>query len=190
MDHVEAQILDRVAKLYPETYQAWTTSAARFRHTSTPRSRRSTGRCSSTSPTLSSSRRSGAPASAFCYPQVSDASKEIRRQESFDLALAGKLVPKAGPWCATTSSWPGPSGLRCPARTRAARPRSPGPSVSCTTWPASATRYRAPRPGCSCPTRCSPTSSAGRTSQDLRGKLEDDLTSDPPDPGQATATAS
>ena len=64
-----------------------------------------------------------------------------------------------------SSASPAPSASSsCPGRTRAARPRSPGPSVSCITWPASAARSPAARPACSCPTRSSPTSSGKKTS--------------------------
>jgi hypothetical protein len=96
MNHVEAEVLDRVARLYPDVfallvgfcerqrdyldetigqfdreiqfYLAWLDHVARF-----------------TSSGL-----------AFCYPEVSGSSKEVLGRETYDLALAAKLVADHG----------------------------------------------------------------------------------------------
>lgn len=94
MDHIEAAILDMVARLYPETfsaleeycdhhkgyldcvistfdrevqfYLAWIEYIEQFKQVGL----------------------------AFCYPLLSDQSKEVRGRAAFDLALASKLVPQ------------------------------------------------------------------------------------------------
>ncbi|GEM87253.1 MutS-related protein [Meiothermus granaticius] len=92
MDHVEAQVLDLVALLYPETF-GW---LERFYHE----------RKDYLDPTLGEFDRQAqfylayleyiAPLRnaglSFCYPKVSDQSKEVRVEQGFDLGLARKLV--------------------------------------------------------------------------------------------------
>jgi DNA mismatch repair protein MutS len=97
MDHVEAGILDLVAKLYPEVFASLN------------------GFCDAhggyLDPTVTTFdqevqfyaaylefaahlRRTGL---SFCYPQISSESKEITASETFDVALAAKLVPDQRP---------------------------------------------------------------------------------------------
>ena len=96
MDHVEAQIIALVAKLYPDEFGTLASYCTRHRDYLNPTIGRFdrevqfylaylelTGRC----------RAVGLP---FCYPDVSDRSKEITAQDTFDIALANKLVPDGG----------------------------------------------------------------------------------------------
>ena len=92
MNHVEAQILERVARSTPRPSRRSTTTAPASGITSTRRSRRLTGKSSSTWRISSTSRRSRRAAWRSAIPAVSDRSKEIHANETFDLALAGKLV--------------------------------------------------------------------------------------------------
>jgi DNA mismatch repair protein MutS len=96
MDHVEARIADLVARLYPEAFQALDDF------------------CSGHSGYLDETIRGFdrevqfyaayrdfiAPMKAagleFCYPVVSAGAKEVSVRAAFDLALAAKLMPKAG----------------------------------------------------------------------------------------------
>ncbi len=94
MSHVEAQILERVARLYPETYQALDDYCTRFRHYLDPAIAafdREVQFYVAYLEFIAPLKHAGL---AFCYPQISDRSKEIHANESFDLALAGKLVPE------------------------------------------------------------------------------------------------
>lgn len=97
MDHIEAQVLDLVALLYPETF-GW---LERFYQE----------RKDYFDPILGEFDRQAqfylayleyiAPLRqanlAFCYPKVSDQSKELRVERGFDLALARKLVHAGQP---------------------------------------------------------------------------------------------
>jgi DNA mismatch repair protein MutS len=96
MDHVEARILDLVARLYPEVFQALDDFCA--------------GHSGYLDETIrvfdrevqfyAAYRHFIAPMKAagleFCYPVVSADAKEIDVRGAFDLALAAKLMPKAG----------------------------------------------------------------------------------------------
>ncbi len=97
MNHVEAQILDGVVKLYPDTFaglQAYRERYADFvdaiiaaydREVQFYRAyREHIGRLDS----------AGLP---FCYPDVSRASKQVCARRTFDIALAGKLVDENKP---------------------------------------------------------------------------------------------
>ncbi len=97
MNHVEAAVLDLVARLYPEIFAALDGFCARHRDylDSTVAAfdrdvqfylayRDFTGRLE----------RNGL---TFCYPQISAESKEILGRETFDIALAGKLTAEQSP---------------------------------------------------------------------------------------------
>lgn len=91
MNHVEAQILDLVARIHPEPFRALHEYCASTR--------------ADTDPTILTFDREiqfyvayreylerlEAPGLHFCYPRVSDSSKAIRARDAFDIALADKL---------------------------------------------------------------------------------------------------
>ena len=187
MNHVEAWILDLVARLHPRVFEALDGYYARHQDYLDPVIAgfdREVQFYLAYLEFMTPFTRAGL---RFCYPQVSAEAKDSRAEDAFDLALAVKLGGRptgkpgvkpggkprrprpARPWSPTPwSPTVSPSVTRSgswssPARTRAARPPSPGCSASCTTWPAWGTRCRAAAPGCSCPTRSSPTSSGTRT---------------------------
>lgn len=92
MNHIEAGILDRVALLYPGVFQAL--DGYRDRHG---------GYLDRTVADfdrevqfyvayLEHVQRCTATGLSFCYPNVSDQSKEVSARDTFDLALAGKLI--------------------------------------------------------------------------------------------------
>ena len=96
MDHVEAQIAGLVARLYPDVVGSLGDYCARRRDYLDPAIARfdrevqlylayieMTGRF----------RDAGLP---LCYPQVCASSKEIAADQTFDIALASKLVPQGG----------------------------------------------------------------------------------------------
>jgi hypothetical protein len=97
MNHVEAQILDLVARLYPEVYQAlddYCTRHQGYVDETIATFDREIQFCIAYLEFIEPFRRAGL---SFCYPHVSADSKEIRADESFDLALAAKLVPENSP---------------------------------------------------------------------------------------------
>jgi len=95
MDHVEARILNLVARLYPEVFQALDEFCAR--HTAYLDE---TVRVFDREVQFYAAYRDfTAPMKAagldFCYPAMSGASKEISARRSFDVSLATKLMPRA-----------------------------------------------------------------------------------------------
>ena len=95
MDHVEARILDLVARLYPEVFQAL--DEFRTRHAAYLDD---TIRVFDREVQFYAAYRDfAAPMKAagldFCYPAVSGGSKEISARRSFDVSLAAKLMPRA-----------------------------------------------------------------------------------------------
>jgi DNA mismatch repair protein MutS len=94
MNHVEARILDLVARLYPEVYQALDDYCVRRQHYldgTIAGFDREVQFYIAYLEFIAQFKRAGL---SFCYPHVSARSKEVRASESFDLALAGKLVPE------------------------------------------------------------------------------------------------
>ncbi|MGD0043623.1 MAG: DNA mismatch repair protein MutS, partial [Isosphaeraceae bacterium] len=97
MNHVEAQILELVARLYPEVYQALDDYCGRYQHylDSTVRAfDREVQFYIAYLEFIAPLKRAGL---SFCYPVTSDQSKHERAEESFDLALARKLVDQGSP---------------------------------------------------------------------------------------------
>jgi DNA mismatch repair protein MutS len=93
MNHVEARILDLVARLYPGVFQALDDYCTRHQDYLDPviaAFDREVQFYVAYLEFIEKLKRAGLE---FCYPEVSARSKEIRADESFDLALASKLIP-------------------------------------------------------------------------------------------------
>ncbi|HXF97606.1 MAG TPA: hypothetical protein VNJ46_03220 [Gaiellaceae bacterium] len=92
MDHVEAQIAERVARLHPDVFRALAGFCARrrgFVDATIARFDREVQFYVAYLELVDRLRAAGLP---FCYPRVSVRSKEVAAEETFDLALASKLV--------------------------------------------------------------------------------------------------
>ncbi len=92
MNHVEARILNLVAQLHPEVFS--TLDEFRSRHRDYLDGKigafdREVQFYLTYLEYIGRFKRAGLP---FCYPEVSDQSKEVHAEEAFDLALANKLV--------------------------------------------------------------------------------------------------
>jgi DNA mismatch repair protein MutS len=93
-DHVEAQILECVARLYPEIFselEEFCRANSDFQDQLIKRFDREIqfylGYLQYISPLKSAGLR-------FCYPQIADKDKAVDVRDGFDLALAGKLIPE------------------------------------------------------------------------------------------------
>jgi DNA mismatch repair protein MutS len=94
MNHVEAQVLHCVARLYPETSQALDDYCVRHNDYLDDVIGTFDREVQFYLAYLSFARRFALAGLDFCYPQVSARCKEIRVEGAFDLALAIKLVPQ------------------------------------------------------------------------------------------------
>jgi DNA mismatch repair protein MutS len=92
MNHVAAQILDLVARLFPEQFAALDEYCRRHAAFLDEGIRRADEELQFYLAYLDYIRPLRAAGLSFCYPEVSAASKEIRAVDTFDLALARKLV--------------------------------------------------------------------------------------------------
>jgi len=93
MNHVEAQVLDRVARLYPEVFGTLDDYCARHHDYLDPTIGAFDREVQFYLAYLAYIERLKAAGLPFCYPQVSTRSKEVAAEDAFDLALANKLVP-------------------------------------------------------------------------------------------------
>ena len=97
MDHVEAGILDLVAQLYPDVFAALNDYCDRHRgylDRTVAAFDREVQFYVAYLEFVAPLERAGL---AFCYPQVSAQSKDVTGREVFDVALAGKLVGEQSP---------------------------------------------------------------------------------------------
>ncbi len=94
MNHVEAGILDRVALLYPDVFLALDSYCERHRHYLDQTIADFDREVQFYVAYLEYLRGFRAAGLKFCYPHVSDQSKEVSASETFDLALANKLIPQ------------------------------------------------------------------------------------------------
>jgi hypothetical protein len=96
MDHVEAQIAGLVARLYPDEFATLDGYCARHRGHLDPVIGRFDREVQFYLAYLELTGRFRAAGLPLCYPHVSAGSKEIAAEDTFDIALAGKLVPGGG----------------------------------------------------------------------------------------------
>jgi DNA mismatch repair protein MutS len=97
MNHVEAQVLEGVAQLYPDIFQSLDDYCARNSHyvdETIARFDREIQFYIAYLEHIALFKRAGLK---FCYPHISNPSKEISNCEGFDLALAYKLINEHAP---------------------------------------------------------------------------------------------
>ncbi|HZP94943.1 MAG TPA: DNA mismatch repair protein MutS [Candidatus Limnocylindria bacterium] len=97
MDHVEAGILERVALLYPDVFRALDEYCDRHRRFLDATIASFDREVQFYVAYLEHVRRIGSAGLRFCYPHVSGESKAIAAKDTFDLALAQKLVSEKQP---------------------------------------------------------------------------------------------
>lgn len=93
MNHVEARVLDLVAKLFPEPFAALDRYFDRHQDYLDPTIRRFDREIQFYVSYLEYVRGIASAGLSFCYPEVARRPKEVFATETFDLALATKLVP-------------------------------------------------------------------------------------------------
>ncbi|MGH3255388.1 MAG: MutS-related protein [Streptosporangiaceae bacterium] len=96
MDHVEAQIIGLVAKLHPDVFGTLASYCTRYRDYLDQTIGRFDREVQFYLAYLELIGRHKAAGLPFCYPRVSARSKEMATQDTFDLALANKLVSAGG----------------------------------------------------------------------------------------------
>ena len=92
MDHVEAQISDRVARLFPQAFRALDEFFSRHADFPDPTLVRFDREVQVYLAYVAFSERLAKTGLPFCYPLVSTASKEVSAEDAFDIALATKLA--------------------------------------------------------------------------------------------------
>jgi len=97
MNHVEAQILDCVAKLYPEIFTSLNRFCVEHRNFLDETIRRFDREIQFYIAYLEYIGRLKQAGLMFCYPQVSNADKDVYDEEGFDLALANKCISEHTP---------------------------------------------------------------------------------------------
>jgi DNA mismatch repair protein MutS len=96
MDHVEAWIAQRVARLYPEEFRALDEFCARHGGFLDPRLATCDREVQFYLAYLEYTERLATAELSFCYPTVSELSKELSVEDAFDIALAAKLASERG----------------------------------------------------------------------------------------------
>jgi DNA mismatch repair protein MutS len=96
MDHVEAQILDCVARLNPEIFSSLDEYCERHKSYVDPVVRRFDREVQFYIAYLRFAQQLASMGLNLCYPDVSDSSKEVFVNDTFDVALASKLVTEGG----------------------------------------------------------------------------------------------
>jgi len=91
MNHVEAAILDRVARLYPEVFSALADYCSRHADFLDPVIARFDREVQFYLAWIEYAQRFTSEDLSFCYPAVSDQTRAVFANEAFDLALAEKL---------------------------------------------------------------------------------------------------
>lgn len=97
MNHVEAEILDKVALLYPEVFGAVDAFCSQHRDYLDATVARFDREIRLYLGYLNYIEPMKGAGLAFCYPKVSDRSKQVRASATFDIALARKLVDDGAP---------------------------------------------------------------------------------------------
>lgn len=111
MNHVEAAILDRVARLYPEAFSALTIFFSRHRSFLDPVIARFDREVQFYLAWIEYTQRFKEAGLSFCYPAVSGRSKEVSACAAFDLALAEKLNGGNAPIVTNDFSLAGPERI-------------------------------------------------------------------------------
>jgi DNA mismatch repair ATPase MutS len=97
MGHVEQNVLSLVARLFPEVFSALADYYVRHHDYLDPTIRTFDREAQFYVSYLEYMRQFRSVGLQFCYPEVTRQSKEEFADDSFDLALAGKLVPQGSP---------------------------------------------------------------------------------------------
>lgn len=111
MNHVEAGILDLVARLHPDVFAALDRYADRHRDYLDATVATFDREVQFYLAYLSFVERLGRAGLRFCYPQVCDQSKEVTATDTFDIALARKLVADGLPVVCNDVTLTGPERI-------------------------------------------------------------------------------